>query len=62
MGKLLREVLKITVEVEALSQNPNFKSDDDAEETVKSTEECESTEEDAKMLEIIFPFRLSCNS
>ena len=40
---MFREVLKITVEVEALSPNPNSKGDDDAEETVKTTEECEST-------------------
>ena len=35
MGKLLKEVSKITVDVEALSLNPHFKSDDDDEETTE---------------------------
>ena len=35
MGKLLKEVSKITMDVEALSPNPNFKSDDDDEGTTK---------------------------
>ena len=53
MGKLLREVPKITMEIEALSPNPNVKSDDDAEETFR---------EKLKILEITFLCQLSFNS